>query len=103
MQRILLANRSQRVQENAAAKLAEGDAATKVGKLQATFSEARKAAEEEAQKVLDEEIAKMVSEGGPTCGCGEGSSIAVGQGPARRHSATSFVAAEGTSSGHEAS
>ena len=54
----MLANRSQRVRENAAAK---------TGKPPATISEARKAAEEEAQKALDEEIAKMISEGGPTC------------------------------------
>ena len=67
MQRILLANRPQRVRQDAAAKLAEAEAAAKAGKLQATFFEVGKAAEEEAQKDLDEEIAKMVSEGGPTC------------------------------------
>ena len=67
MQRIVSANRSKRVRKNAAAKPAEGDAAAEAGKLQATFSDARRAAEEENQKELDEEIAKMVSEGGPTC------------------------------------
>ncbi len=37
MQRILLANRSQRVRENAAAKLAEEDAAAKAGKAPGHF------------------------------------------------------------------
>ena len=67
MQRILLADKSRRVQENTAAKLTEVEAATNAAEVQASFSEARRDSAEHAQADLDEAIANMVSEGGPNC------------------------------------
>jgi hypothetical protein len=85
----LVGNRPQTVRENAAEKLAEADAVAKIAKLQATFSEARKALRKKLREDLDEEIAKMISEGGPTCWCGEGFQIAVGQGDRSRRPVSS--------------
>ena len=64
VQRIFLEDKSQRVEENTAAKLAE--AAAKAGEVHATFSKARKVPAEDVQADLDEAIANMVSEGGPS-------------------------------------
>ena len=61
----LLADESQEVQENNAAKLAEAEAAAKAAAVQASFSEARKVYVDDSQADLDEAIAKMVAEGGP--------------------------------------
>ena len=67
MQRIFPADKSQRVKENTAAKLAETEAAAKVGEVRATFAKATKVPAEDVQADLDEAIANMVSEGGPAC------------------------------------
>ena len=67
MERIFLADKSQRAQENTAAKPPETDAAVKAAEVQTTFSEARRVTAENAQADLDEAIATMVSEGGPIC------------------------------------
>ena len=66
MQRILLADKSRRVQENTAAKPAEAEATEKAGEDQATFFRARGDPDDNAQAFLDEAIAEMVSEGSPT-------------------------------------
>jgi len=66
VQRIFLADKSQRVEENTAAKLAEAEADAKAGEIHAPFSKAGKVPAEDVQADLEEAIANMVSEGGPS-------------------------------------
>ena len=67
MQRMFLADESQRVLETTATKLAEVIVTAKAGTDQATFYEVRRVSSDDAQADLDEVIANMISEGCPTC------------------------------------
>lgn len=67
MQRMFLADESQRVLETTATKLAEVIVTAKAGTDQATFYEVRRVSSDDAQADLDEVIANMISEGCPNC------------------------------------